>query len=60
MIEDPNAATWRAKINVELIPVNKYGDQLTGSTIQYSVCMSGSMVDIITKLETLKTYPNTP
>jgi len=52
---DPNADHFIAAVSVDIIPVNKYNDELDGGgTIRYKISLKGSLLDIVAKLEKLK------
>jgi hypothetical protein len=49
-----DTTAFKASIKVSLIAINQYGDEIGTSTLDYSIYLKGSLIEIVTKLEALK------
>lgn len=54
MPRDLEVKAWKAKVTVELTPVNRYGDELGEGELTYTTKFDGSFVDVVRRLERLK------
>lgn len=54
MARDEDTARWKASVSVSLTPVNKYGDRLGESVLNYTAVLDGSLLEIVSRLERLK------
>lgn len=54
MNKSQDTKKWKAEISVDLTPINQYGDELGGSELKYTVYLTDTLINIITKLGTLE------
>jgi hypothetical protein len=54
VMKNKDTKKWKASVNVALTSINQYGDEIGESTLNYSVYLDGSLIDIVTRLEKMR------